>query len=85
MNVWNIARFVGLSADSKMNGKYVEILTPLMEITVPEADDVRRKALRYGIQMIETGETGYAKPENLELVPGDRRSVEIHLFGWTRE
>lgn len=86
MKTGDIARFVGLVNNAAVNGEYVEILTELHETTVPEDPDGRRvTALRYGVQIIRTGATGYAKPQNLHPEPGmDRQSVFINLFGTER-
>ena len=74
------AKIVGLAHAPQLNGRYVEILTPLEERTVPEHDGVRRTALRYGARVMDDSTiSGYFKPENLE--EADYRAVHIHLFG----
>lgn len=88
IEIGTICKIHGLKMDPEVNGRYVEVLTPLVEIATPERDGVIRSALRYGCEVITKPCTefrlgpvnGYFKPENLYPVVGDRRSWDLHLF-----
>lgn len=84
--VGSICKLTGLTQHPEANGHFVEILHEAVENEVPERDGVLRRALRYGFENINTGDTGWIKPENLEPQPNiTRRAVELHLFGWATE
>lgn len=86
LKIGDFARVVGLTNSTTLNGKYIEVMTDLMMIEVPEEDGVRRQALRHGVRFVtDPKTTGYMKPDNLlpmlDSGAGTYRAIWIHETG----
>ena len=69
LTVGCICRFRGLRRNSPVNGRHVEIVTPLTQQVLEEADGQLREAARFGIRFVAAQlPAAWARPEHLELV-----------------
>lgn len=69
MKPGDCAKVLGLRNDTRLNNRFVEIVTGAVEQEALEWDGVRRKALRHGVRVIGSDATFYVKVDN--LVPSE--------------
>jgi hypothetical protein len=86
LKIGDFAKVTGLRRSPQLNGRFIEVMSDLITIEVPEEDGVLREALRHATRFVTNPrETGYFRPENLEPIvdsgAGTYRAIWIHETG----